>query len=338
MILPSGLNAGLSWPAPRGCVRADALVGDVAVAVDLDRHDLALEQALLGGAARALRCERTASSSSSERGISHWSAIISAPRPWPTMLCFSISFGVNAAPNSCWVFMPAANGMWPMCSTPEPITTSWMPDAISAAPKLTACWAEPHCRSTVVAAASIGSPSCSQALRATLKACSPNCCTQPAITSSTSAGSMPVRVDQLGVGLAEQVGGVGVLVVALLDVPAPDRRAHGFDDHDLATLLPGIARFSTCSVPAPAPTASYPDRLASQPKPAVGMVAGRVEERLAIAGSGAIACGLAAVAARHRRRRAARPLRGVGRPRDERRSQDAAASSARTSRRRRACA
>ena len=56
-----------------------------------------------------------------------------------------------------------------MCSTPEPMTTSWMPAAISAAPKLTACWAEPHWRSTVVAAASIGSPSCSQALRATLK-------------------------------------------------------------------------------------------------------------------------------------------------------------------------
>ena len=60
-----------------------------------------------------------------------------------------------------------------MCSTPEPMTTSWMPAAISAAPKLTACWAEPHWRSTVVAAASIGRPACSQALRATLKACSP---------------------------------------------------------------------------------------------------------------------------------------------------------------------
>ena len=80
-----------------------------------------------------------------------------------------------------------------MCSTPEPMTTSWMPAAISAAPKLTACCAEPHWRSTVVAAASIGSPSCSQALRAMLKACSPNCCTQPAITSSTSAGSTPAR-------------------------------------------------------------------------------------------------------------------------------------------------
>jgi hypothetical protein len=38
--------------------------------------------------------ERSASSSSSERGISHWSAIISAPRPWPTTLCFSSSSGV----------------------------------------------------------------------------------------------------------------------------------------------------------------------------------------------------------------------------------------------------
>ena len=103
------------------------------VAVDLDRDDLALEAALLGRLVRRSWCERTASSSSSERGISHWSAIISAPRPWPTMLCFSISFGVKAAPYSCWVFMPAANGMWPMCSTPAPMTTSWTPEAICAA-------------------------------------------------------------------------------------------------------------------------------------------------------------------------------------------------------------
>ena len=109
------------------------------------------------------------------------------------MLCFSMSLAVKAPPNSCWVFMPAAKGRWPMCSTPEPMTTSWMPAAISAAPKFTACCAEPHWRSTVVAAASIGSPSCSQALRATLKACSPNCCTQPAMTSSTSAASTPAR-------------------------------------------------------------------------------------------------------------------------------------------------
>ena len=45
-----------------------------------------------------------------------------------------------------------------MCSTPPPITTSWTPAPTSAAPKLTACWAEPHWRSTVVAGVSIGRP------------------------------------------------------------------------------------------------------------------------------------------------------------------------------------
>ena len=40
---------------------------------------------------------------------------------------------------------------------------------------------------------SIGSPASSQALRPMLIACSPNCCTQPATTSSTSAGSIPAR-------------------------------------------------------------------------------------------------------------------------------------------------
>ena len=124
-----------------------------------------------------------------------------------------------------------------MCSTPEPMTTSWMPAAISAAPKLTACWAEPHWRSTVVAAASIGRPSCSQALRATLKPCSPNCCTQPAMTSSTSLGVDARAVEHLGVAAPEQVGRVHVLVVALLGMPAPDRRAHRLDDDDLAALL-----------------------------------------------------------------------------------------------------
>ena len=41
-----------------------------------------------------------------------------------------------------------------MCSTPEPITTSWMPLAICEAAKLTACCAEPHWRSIVVAGVS----------------------------------------------------------------------------------------------------------------------------------------------------------------------------------------
>jgi hypothetical protein len=73
------------------------------------------------------------------------------------------------------------------------MTASCTPAAISAAPKLTACWAEPHWRSTVVAGVSIGSPAYSQALRPMLNICSPYCWTQPQMTSSTAAASMPAR-------------------------------------------------------------------------------------------------------------------------------------------------
>ena len=51
----------------------------------------------------------------------------------------------------------------------------------------------------------------------------------------------PSAGDDLGVAAAEQVVGMGVLVVALLLVSASDRRADGLDDHDLAALwLPHI--------------------------------------------------------------------------------------------------
>ncbi len=96
-------------------------------------------------------------------------------------------------PTSPTQLKPTPIGMWPMCSTPDPITQSCTPAATSAAPKLTACWAEPHCRSTVVAGVSTGRPFCSHALRPTLNICSPYCCTQPAMTSSTSEASMPAR-------------------------------------------------------------------------------------------------------------------------------------------------
>ena len=76
---------------------------------------------------------------------------------------------------------------------PEPMTTSWTPVATRAAPKFTACWPEPHWRSSVVAGVSTGSPAWSHALRPMFQPCSPYCWTQPVITSSTSAGSMPAR-------------------------------------------------------------------------------------------------------------------------------------------------
>ena len=84
-------------------------------------------------ACAASRCERTASSSSSDRGISHLSAIISADRPCGTRLYFSSSSGENAAPCSDCTCMPSAKEMWPMCSTPPPTATSIAPEPIIAA-------------------------------------------------------------------------------------------------------------------------------------------------------------------------------------------------------------
>src|SRR5262249_33377084 len=47
----------------------------------------------------------------------------------------------------------------------------------------------------------------------------------------------PRAVEHLGVTAPEEVVRMDVLVVALLRVPAPDRRAHGLDDDDLSALL-----------------------------------------------------------------------------------------------------
>src|SRR6266851_1479550 len=61
------------------------------------------------------------------------------------------------------------------------------------AAKCKACCEDPHCRSTVVAGTDSGKPAVSTAVRPMLAAWSPTWPTHPAITSSTSAGSSPVR-------------------------------------------------------------------------------------------------------------------------------------------------
>ena len=55
-----------------------------------------------------------------------------------------ISSSGHGEPTSSTHLKPTPIGMWPMCSTPEPITASCTPAATSAAPKFTACCAEPH--------------------------------------------------------------------------------------------------------------------------------------------------------------------------------------------------
>src|SRR5207245_10738806 len=59
--------------------------------------------------------------------------------------------------------------------------------------KWTACWADPHCRSTVVPGTESGNPAASAALRPMFMACSPTVMVQPITTSSTRAGSRSLR-------------------------------------------------------------------------------------------------------------------------------------------------
>ena len=67
------------------------------------------------------------------------------------------------------------------------------PDITAWAAKWTACWAEPHWRSTVVPGTVSGKPAASAALRPMFMACSPTVMVQPKTTSSTSAGSRSLR-------------------------------------------------------------------------------------------------------------------------------------------------
>jgi hypothetical protein len=80
-----------------------------------------------------------------------------------------------------------------MLSTPAAITRSCVPDITAWAAKWTACWDDPHCRSTVTPGTLSGRPADSQAFLAMSNVCGPICETHPMITSSTAAGSIPVR-------------------------------------------------------------------------------------------------------------------------------------------------
>ena len=84
-------------------------------------------------------------------------------------------------------------GMRDIDSTPQPTAASTTPAATSDVAMFVACWDEPHCESTVVAAVSSGRPAVSQAVRVTLKDCSPTWLTQPPTTWPTSFGSTPAR-------------------------------------------------------------------------------------------------------------------------------------------------
>ena len=80
-----------------------------------------------------------------------------------------------------------------MLSTPAAMTTSCVPLITACAAKCSACCELPHCRSMLTAGTLSGSDEAITMLRPMWKLCSPTWLTQPAITSSTAAGSMPLR-------------------------------------------------------------------------------------------------------------------------------------------------
>ena len=114
-----------------------------------------------------------------------------------------------------------------MFCTPPATMRSAVPLSTAWAAKCTACWDEPHCRSTVTPGTASGRPAASQAVRAMSPACGPTVSTQPNTTSSTSAGSAWARSSTRRDDVRAQVGRVrgGEAAAA-----AGDRRADGFDD------------------------------------------------------------------------------------------------------------
>src|SRR5881392_1228238 len=96
-----------------------------------------------------------------------------------------------ARPGPFLVFDPMGTRL--IDSTPHVTTTSAAPPATNELARLVACWDEPHCESTVVAATVRGSPAVSHEVRAMLNDCSPTWDTHPPTTCSTWAGSVPDR-------------------------------------------------------------------------------------------------------------------------------------------------
>ena len=165
---------------------------------DLDRHDLVLERAALGGGDGALvaveaRSRRAASLRQAvllrdhlgadelaeldvRIALLHLRALSDVPKPFFAGSCMDGPIGTRV-----------------MLSTPAAITTSMRARHHRLRREVQRLLRRAALPVDVVAGTLSGSFEASTALRATLRACSPTWLTQPMITSSISAGSMPVR-------------------------------------------------------------------------------------------------------------------------------------------------
>ena len=126
-------------------------------------------------------------------------------------------------------------------STPQARATSTTPAPTSDDARLVACWLDPHCVSTVVAAVDSGRPAASHAVRVTLKLCSPTWLTQPPTTWSIGGRVDARALDDRPLDGAEQLGRVDAGQAA---AAPPDGRADGIDDDDVNDAL-GMMREPT---------------------------------------------------------------------------------------------
>ena len=117
-----------------------------------------------------------------------------------------------------------------MFCTPPATTRPAVPLSTACAAKCTACWDEPHCRSTVTPGTASGRPAASQAVRAMSPACGPTVSTQPNTTSSTAAGSAWARASRAVMTCAPRSAGCAL---ARLAAAAGDRGAHRVDNEGL---------------------------------------------------------------------------------------------------------
>ncbi len=139
---------------------------------------------------------------------------------------FPVTLGGNGLkPLSATIERPI--GARVMLSTPAAMTTSWVPDITAWAANWIACCDEPHWRSMVTAGTLCGSFDASTALRPTWSDCSPAWVTQPMITSSIAAGSMPERSTTAFEADRGEIDGVDAGEAAALAAPGG---ADGGDD------------------------------------------------------------------------------------------------------------
>ncbi len=138
----------------------------------------------------------------------------------------------NGVPRSAVALAPMATR--DIDSTPPATTKSHWPEITAAAAKWTACWLDPHWRSSVVPGTDSGQPAASTALRPTFHDCSPTCETQPHTTSSTSRRVEPGAFGEAAEDEAGQIHRVhaGKTALATADRTAyrsdNDRVTHGY--------------------------------------------------------------------------------------------------------------